>query len=80
MLSSKSATLSNVPKTTDNEGKARFTLTNDTVEEVTVTVASGLVTQTLKLYFGATLNLVPKSVNAVQTATLTALLKDGNQK
>ncbi|RKZ51703.1 MAG: hypothetical protein DRQ99_33000, partial [Candidatus Parabeggiatoa sp. nov. 3] len=79
MLSSKSATLSNVPKTTDNEGKARFTLTNDTVEEVTVTVASGLVTQTLKLYFGATLNLVPKSVNAVQTATLTALLKDGNQ-
>jgi len=73
---SEPAKLSDVPVTTDINGQATFTVTNDSPETVTVTVTSGKLIQTLKLYFGATLILQPESINALDTATLTALLKD----
>ncbi|MCK5523776.1 MAG: Ig-like domain-containing protein [Thiomargarita sp.] len=72
------ATLSNVPAITGINGEASFAVSNDRAETVTVTVTSGKLTQTLQLYFGATLSLQPESINALDTATLTALLKDSN--
>lgn len=72
------AEVSGVPNTTDSNGQATFTVSDDTPEIVTVTVTSGAHTQTLELYFGATLSLVPDSINALDTATLTALLKNNN--
>ncbi len=76
-VASGGAVLHNVPKTTNTNGQARFTVTNN--KNTVITVTSGPITQTLQLHFGATLNLLPKSTNAAETATLTALLKDGNQ-
>jgi adhesin/invasin len=73
------ATLGQVPTTTDSNGQATFTVTNNSAETVTVTVTSGTITQTLKLYFGATLSLIPDSINALDEANLIALLKDSNQ-
>jgi adhesin/invasin len=73
-----SAKLSDVPAITDINGQATFTVTNDIAETVTVTVTSGKLIQRLKLYFGATLNLQPESINALDTATLITLLKDSN--
>jgi len=73
-----SAKLSDVTDITDINGQATFTVTNDTAETVTITVTSGKLIQRLKLYFGATLNLQPESINALDTATLITLLKDGN--
>jgi len=73
-----SAKLSDVTDITDINGQATFTVTNDTAETVTITVTSGKLIQKLKLYFGATLNLQPESINALDTATLITLLKDGN--
>jgi adhesin/invasin len=66
-----------VPLTTNGSGKATLTITDELAEKVLVTVQSGSVTQTLTLYFGATLSLLPVSGSAVETTTLTALLKDG---
>ncbi len=72
---SKPARLSdNNPRLTDINGQATFTVTNDTT--VTVTVTSGKLIQTLKLYFGATLELLPSSINTIDEVKLTALLKD----
>ncbi|RKZ90664.1 MAG: hypothetical protein DRR19_09415 [Candidatus Parabeggiatoa sp. nov. 1] len=73
------AVLHNVEKTTNENGQASFTVTNTSKETTVITVTAGPVTRTLQLFFGASLNLLPKSVNAISTATLTALLKDGNQ-
>jgi adhesin/invasin len=73
-----SAKLSDVPTITDINGQSTFTVTNDTAETVTVTVTSGKLIQRLKLYFGATLNLQPESINALDTATLIVLLKDSH--
>jgi len=66
---------------TDENGQAQFSVTLITkkAENVIITVKSGSVTKTLQLFFGASLNLLPQSVSALETATLTALLKDGNQ-
>jgi adhesin/invasin len=74
-----SATLNSVPSTTNNNGQATFTVTNMIPETVTITVTSGQISQTLTLYFGATLTLIPESTNALDNVTLTALLKDNFQ-
>jgi adhesin/invasin len=73
-----STKLSIVSETTDSNGQATFIVTGHTAETRTITVTSGNHAQTLTLYFGATLSLVPESLNALDTATLTALLKDSN--
>ncbi len=67
------------PLSTDASGKASVILTDEKAETVVVTVSSGSLTQTLTLYFGATLSLLPTSSSVMETATLTALLKDGNE-
>ncbi|MCV6636896.1 Ig-like domain-containing protein [Candidatus Albibeggiatoa sp. nov. NOAA] len=73
------ATLNNLPERTDSNGQARFTVTNNTIENVTLTVAGGTVFQTIDLYFGASLVLLPNTNDSVTGETvLTALLKDGN--
>jgi len=64
---------------TDENGQAQFSVESDKAENVIITVKSGSVTKTLQFFFGASLNLLPQSVSALETATLTALLKDGNQ-
>ncbi len=64
---------------TDENGQAQFSVTSKKAENVIITVKSGSVTRTLQLFFGANLNLLPQSVSALETATLTALLEDGNQ-
>ena len=69
--------LDNVPQTTDASGKATFTVRDSGAGNITVIVTSGVVKQELPLFFGATLSLLPSSIEAVDTATLTALLKDG---
>ena len=73
-----SAVVNNIPELTDINGQATFTVTNNQAEMVTVTVSSGLLTQTLPLFFGATLELLPKLTNTIDELKLTALLKDGN--
>lgn len=73
-----SAQLSNVPSTTDDNGKASFNLSNSKAENVTLTVSSGSSSQTLTLYFGASLQLLPSNSLAIASSTLTALLKDAN--
>lgn len=86
-VSSSTAQLSDLPTITgaqgegktDANGKARFTLTNNVAENVTVTLSSGAVNQTIQLYFGATLELLPVTTNTIETTKLTALLKDGYQ-
>lgn len=72
------AQLLNQPETTDANGRASFQITDSVAEDVTVTVVSGTVSQTLKLYFGATLMLLPVTTNAIGEMTLTALLKQSN--
>lgn len=71
-----SAQLGKLPKETDIRGQASFTVTNSVAETVTVTVTSGSLSQSLPLYFGATLKLLPELSNAIDETTLTALLKD----
>jgi adhesin/invasin len=71
------AKLHNVPKTSDNNGAATFTVTDDKAENVVLTVTSALATKTITLYFGASLELLPKVTNTLRQAKLTALLKDG---
>ncbi|WP_297286905.1 Ig-like domain-containing protein [Moraxella sp.] len=78
VAASGNAVLHDVPERTDANAQATFTVSNNHKEKVDITVTSGSVTKTLKLYFGASLNLLPHSVNAIETTTLTALLKDGN--
>jgi adhesin/invasin len=73
------AQLNNLPERTDNNGQARFTVSNNTAENVTLTVISGTVLQTVDLYFGSSLTLLPQTITAVGETVLTALLKDGNQ-
>ncbi len=73
------AKLHNVPKTSDNNGAATFTVTDDKPENVILTVTSAFATQTITLYFGASLELLPKITNTLRQAKLTALLKDGQQ-
>lgn len=73
------AKLHNVPATSDNNGAATFSVTDDKAENVTLTVTSALATQSITLYFGASLALLPKTLNTVRQTTLTALLKDGHQ-
>lgn len=63
---------------TNADGQASFTITDDTPERVVVTVISGLRTQSLSLYFGASLELLPQTLNTIDEAKLTAVLKDGN--
>jgi adhesin/invasin len=78
-LSGATTVVGALPKTTDVNGQAIFTVADDVAENVIVTVKSGAVTQTLPLYFGTTLSLLPKeSTNVTGTTTLTALLKDGS--
>ncbi len=72
------AQLSNVPTTTDDSGKASFNVSDATAENVTLTVNSGSNSQTLTLYFGASLQLLPMNNLAIASSTLTALLKDAN--
>jgi adhesin/invasin len=72
------AQLHNVPPRTDANGLAVFQVSNPLAENVTLTVTSGTLSQTLKLYFGASLTLLPLSSNAAGSAILTALLKDAN--
>ncbi len=74
-----SAQVENLPKITDATGQARFQVTNSKAENVNVTVSSGQFTQTITLYFGATLTLLPSESNAIGSATLSAILKDANQ-
>ncbi|MDY6992658.1 MAG: Ig-like domain-containing protein, partial [Pseudomonadota bacterium] len=71
-----SAQLEDLPETTDENGQATFRVTDQTAETVTVTVTAGSITQTLDLFFGAHLTLVPQTINAIAETTLTALLKD----
>jgi adhesin/invasin len=73
------AQLNAVPTSTDGNGQAIFTVTNSQAETVTLTASSGLVTQNLQLFFGAQLSLLPVSINAINSAELTAILKDSNQ-
>ncbi|WP_198284590.1 beta strand repeat-containing protein [Beggiatoa alba] len=73
-----SASADVIEKETDETGYARFTLTDAQAETVTLTASSGSVTQQIRLYFGATLTLLPTTVNALTNTELTALLKDGN--
>ncbi len=73
------ATISTLPTTTDANGQATFTITTERAETVTVTVTSGTLAQTLTLYFGATLSLIPDSITVLDETTLIALLKDSNQ-
>jgi adhesin/invasin len=62
---------------TNANGQASFTVTDDTPEQVTVTVISGTRTQTSSLYFGASLELLPQTLNTIDEAKLKAVLKDG---
>ncbi|OQW94007.1 MAG: hypothetical protein BWK79_08145, partial [Beggiatoa sp. IS2] len=78
VASSKTATISGVPTNTDANGQITFSVTDSVAEEVTVTVISGPASQTVILYFGSQLNLLPVTTNAIGTATLKALLKNGN--
>jgi adhesin/invasin len=71
-----SAQLGKLPQETDTKGQASFTVTDSVAETVTVTVTSGSLSQSLSLYFGATLKLLPELSNAIDGTTLTALLKD----
>jgi adhesin/invasin len=71
-----SAQLGKLPQETDTKGQASFTVTDSVAETITVTVTSGLLSQSLFLYFGATLKLLPELSNAIDGTTLTALLKD----
>ncbi len=71
------AVLGAVPPMTNGEGQASFTITDDTPERVVITAISGLETQTLSLYFGASLELLPKALNTIDEAKLIAVLKDG---
>lgn len=73
-----SAQVLNKPELTDGNGLATFEVTDSVAEEVTVTVISGTASATLKLYFGATLTLLPAKTNAIGQTTLTALLKTGS--
>ncbi len=72
------AILGNVPERTDENGQIEFTVTDRSAETVVVRVTSRTITQTLELYFGASLQLVPSISNAVGSVEVTALLKDGN--
>ncbi|WP_353571940.1 Ig-like domain-containing protein [Candidatus Albibeggiatoa sp. nov. BB20] len=72
------ATLNDVPERTDNNGQARFTVINNTVENVTLTVVSGTTLQSVDLYFGSSLVLLPNVSTVSSETVLTALLKDGN--
>jgi len=73
------AQLSTVLGTTDNNGEASFTVTHSQPETVTLTVSHGVVTQSLQLYFGAQLALLPTTSNASVSTELTAILKDSHQ-
>jgi adhesin/invasin len=73
-----SAQLANAPSTTDDSGKASFTVSDAKAENVSLTVNSGSSSQTLTLYFGASLQLLPTNNLAIGSSTLTALLKDAN--
>lgn len=77
-VSSKTAVIRGLPATTDSHGQVIFSVTDSVAEAITVTVTSGPASQMLILYFGAHLSLLPITTNAVGTATLTALLKDGS--
>ncbi|BAP57341.1 invasin [Thioploca ingrica] len=71
------AVLGAVPAVTNDDGQASFTVTDDTSENIIITVISGLETQTLSLYFGASLELLPQELNTIDEAKLKAILKDG---
>ncbi|OQW87585.1 MAG: hypothetical protein BWK78_08920, partial [Thiotrichaceae bacterium IS1] len=49
------------PTTTDETGQATFIISDKQAETIVVTVSSGVVTQTLPLYIGASLTLIPAS-------------------
>jgi len=73
------ALLNGVPAMTDDNGQAVFTVSDDSAEDVTITVTSGPVAQTLKLYFGASLVLLPPTSNAVNSTQLKVLLSNGKK-
>jgi adhesin/invasin len=75
------ATLDGVsPSTNATTGEATFTVTSDTAENVTLTIRAGDISQTLPLHFGAYISLVPETVTASGSTTLTAVLKDGKNQ
>lgn len=73
------AVLHDVPELSDNNGAATFTVSDDKAETVTLTVTSAFATKSISLYFGARLELLPKTQNTIRQTILTALLKDGTQ-
>jgi adhesin/invasin len=79
VVASGTATLSGVTGTTDERGQATFTISDNTAEDVTLTITSGTASQTLILHFGASITLIPTSVNAIGTTKLRALLRDGKK-
>ncbi|OUD13879.1 Ig-like domain-containing protein [Thioflexithrix psekupsensis] len=73
-----SATLGQVPTVSDINGQVIFTVSSQAPERVLVRVNSGSISQTIELFFGALLSLIPQSINTIVETELTALLKDGN--
>jgi adhesin/invasin len=73
-----SASIDNLPTRTGSNGQAQFSVSNTVGENVVLTVQSDGMTQSLGLYFGAKLTLLPQNSNAIQSTQLTALLKDAN--
>jgi adhesin/invasin len=63
---------------TNENGQAQFSVKSSQPKNVVVTIQSAALTRTFQLFFGANLNLLPQSITALETTTLTALLKDGN--
>lgn len=80
-VSASAGVLSDVPTSTDAQGVARFTLSHDRAEQVTLNVQSAGQSQSLNLYFGASLELLPVSSSTSDgEITLQALLKDGERR
>lgn len=75
--STTAGTLSNVPATTDANGQAVFYVTDSQAGNAQITVQSAGQTQTLDVYFGASLSLLPVSTSTGSNSlSLSALLKD----
>jgi adhesin/invasin len=73
------AKITSKPTSTDSIGQAQFSVTSNRGENVIVTVSSGGFTQSLNLYFGAQLILLPSNSQALGEANLTAVLFDAYQ-
>ncbi|MBW6510548.1 MAG: Ig-like domain-containing protein [Desulfuromonadaceae bacterium] len=65
---------------TDSNGQVVLTVKDTEAENVTLSVSAGGKVVATQLYFGATLSIIPNSITATGSTTLTALLKDATNK